>query len=323
MIEEIVPNLYRVEGPLPKNPLKATNSYVVKTSGRTLVVDTGLNQKECLNAMRSALEKLNVDLGETDFFITHMHPDHLDMVWALARDSSAIYFNKPDNDEINSSGQWDDGMSNFARMSGFPENRLQRVIEEYSGHKYSAWGPLEFTILKEGDTISIGDFLFNCVETPGHTKGHMCLYEHDKRILLSGDHILDGITPNISLWLYEDNPLNEYLASLDKVYEFDVELVLPGHRSPFRDCKRRIRELKHHHQMRNSEILSILEKGSKDAYQTASQMSWNMTYNFWNLFPIPQQLFATTEAIAHLKYLEAKGLVQREMHGQKIMFSLE
>ena len=322
MIERILPNLYKIEIPLPKNPLRALNSYVIKSKDRNLIIDTGLNQEECMNAMRSGLKEIDVDLSETDFFITHLHPDHLDLVQTLSKESSTIYFNKPDADDIDTSDKWDDGYHYFARLSGFPENQLQEVIERYSGHKYSGWEP-EFTILKEGDTISIENFLFRCVETQGHTRGHMCLYESKKKILVAGDHILNDITPNISLWVYEGNPLNDYLASLDKVYKFDIQLVLPGHRSLFKSCRERIRELKHHHHARANEVLSILKKGSKDAFQIASQMSWDMAHNSWDLFPMPQKLFATTEAIAHLKYLEEKGSIQKEIKGQRMVFSLK
>ena len=66
----------------------------------------------------------------------------------------------------------------------------------------------------------------------------MCLYEPNKKILVSGDHILNNITPNIQLWSDRWNPLKEYLTSLDKVYEFDIELVLPGHREHFQELQR-------------------------------------------------------------------------------------
>ena len=151
----------------------------------------------------------------------------------------------------------------------------------------------------------------------------MCLYEPNKKILIAGDHILNDITPNISSWSDKENPLNEYLASLDKVYKLDIELVLPGHRGIFRDCKGRIRELKYHHQMRAHEVLTILEKGGKSAFQVASQMTWDMTYDSWDLFPVSQKWFATGEAIAHLVYLEKKGVIRREMVEQKIIFSLK
>jgi len=322
MIEEILSNLYKIEVPLPNNPLKALNSYVIKAQGRNLIIDTGMNREECMSAMYSALGELSVNLRETDFFITHLHADHLGLVSNLATDTSLIYFNQPDANIINliSSGNFWDDMLNFASINGFPEKELQEVLKNHPGYKYSARGQLEFNILKEGETINIGEYLLKCIETPGHTIGHMCLYEPNKKILIAGDHILNDITPNISSWSDKENPLNEYLASLDKVYKLDIELVLPGHRGIFRDCKGRIRELKYHHQMRAHEVLTILEKGGKSAFQVAPQMTW---YDSWDLFPVSQKWFATGEAIAHLVYLEKKGDIRREMVEQKVIFSLK
>ena len=326
MIEEILPNLYKIEVPLPKNPLKAVNSYVIKAQGRNLIIDTGMNREECMSSMYSALGKLSVDLRETDFFITHLHADHLGLVSNLATDTSVIYFNQPDADiisDIISTGSFWGNMLNFASMNGFPENELQEALKNHPGYKYSARGQLEFNILREGETINIGEYLLKCIETPGHTRGHMCLYEPNKKIFIAGDHILNDITPNISSWSDKEDPLNEYLASLDKVYKLDIELVLPGHRGIFKDCKGRIRELKYHHQMRAHEVLTILEKGDKSAFQVASQMTWDMTYDSWDLFPVSQKWFATGEAIAHLAYLAKKGVIQRKMVEQKIIFSLK
>jgi len=321
MIEEILANLYRIEIPLPKNPLKALNSYVIRNTGRNLIVDTGWDQKECMDAMQAGLGALGVDLRKTDFFITHLHADHLGLLSRLATETSTIYFNQPEAERIKSVNRWNDFVD-FARMNGFPEDELQAALHSHPGYKYGLKGDLPFRIVKEGDTISIGDFVFKCVETPGHTMGHMCLYESNKKIFVAGDHILNDITPNIQLWSDGWDPLKEYLASLDKVYELDIELVLPGHRSIFRNCKERIQELKDHHQKRFDEIISILEKVRKNAFQVASQMSWDVIYEAWDTFPVSQKWFATGEAIAHLKYLEGRERTRREMDGQKIVFSL-
>jgi glyoxylase-like metal-dependent hydrolase (beta-lactamase superfamily II) len=83
MIEEVLPALFRIEIPLPGSPLKSINSYVIRALDRTLIVDTGLNRKECLEAMQAGLRELGVDLKETDFFITHMHADHFGLVGRL------------------------------------------------------------------------------------------------------------------------------------------------------------------------------------------------------------------------------------------------
>ena len=321
MIEEILANLYRIEIPLPKSPLKALNSYVIKNTERNLIIDTGWNQEECMNAMQAGVRELGVDLRKTDFFITHLHADHFGLVSNLMTDTSKIYFNQPDVDRFRSGFRLDDFV-NFARLNGYPENELQATLQSHPGLKFRAKKGLTFHILKEGDTISIGDYVFECIETPGHTWGHMCLYEPNKKIFVAGDHILNDITPNIQLWSDEWDPLKEYLTSLDKVYELDIELVLPGHRGIFKSCKERIQELKQHHQKRLDEIISILKKGNKNAFQVASEMSWDIICDSWDLFPVSQKWFATGEAIAHLKYLKEKEIIRKEMREQRIVFSM-
>lgn len=324
MVEEIAVNLYKIEVPLPQSPLKSINSYVIKDPDRNLIIDTGMNREECLNAMVAGLKRLDVDLRKTDFFITHFHVDHLGLVSTLTADDSIIYFNQPDADRFNQvrfGTLWND-MVDYTRLSGFPENELQEALPDHPAQLYGSRERLPFRFLKDEDTLRGGKYLFRCVETPGHSKGHMCLYEPDAKILVSGDHILRDITPTVSLRSDEENPLKEYLTSLDRIYELDVDLVLPGHREIMRNCKERIEELKRHHQERLDEILSILEKGRKNAYDVASQMSWDVNYGSWELFPVLQKWFAIGEAISHLKYLEEEGRVQKELKEEEITYSL-
>lgn len=322
MIEEIMLNLYKIEIPLPKSPLKALNSYVVKGSERNLIVDTGWNQKECMNAMQTGLKKIGVDIRKTDFFITHIHSDHLGLVENLTADTSLIYFNRPDADRFNSGIHLDDFVY-FARLNGFPEEELQAGLRSHPGINFRPSKKLVFHIVKEGDPIHIGDYAFTCIETPGHTPGHMCLYEPHKKIFVAGDLILNDITPNIQLWSDDWNPLKEYLTSLDKVDRLDIELVLPGHRSVIRNGKERIEELKRHHRKRLDEILSILEKGDKNAFQIGSLMSWDIVFDSWDLFPVSQKWFAVGEVIAHLRYLEEEGVIRRETQEQRRVYSLK
>jgi glyoxylase-like metal-dependent hydrolase (beta-lactamase superfamily II) len=290
MIGEVLPNLYRLEIPLPGNPLKAVNSYVIKTSDRNLIIDTGMNRQECMKTMEVGLKKLGIDLRRTDFFITHSHVDHLGLTSNLASGTSLIYFNQPDANRLRSATIWDD-MVNFARLNGFPQNELQGVLHNHPGYKYRLREHLDFSILNEGDTISIGDYSFNCIHTPGHTEGHMCLYDPHEKILVAGDHILKNITPSIRLWSNEENPLNKYLDSLEKIYTLNIKLVLPGHRRIFKNYKERIQELKHHHQRRADEVLSLLEKGSKNAYAGILRMITGINFLFRkNGFPRGRQL---------------------------------
>jgi len=317
MTEEILPDLYRIKIPLPESPLKYLNSYVVKSHDRNLVIDTGFNRKECLDAMNNGLREINVDLADCDFFITHLHADHFGLISSLASGSCKVYFSRPDKEIIES---WEgfEPMIEYAGKNGFPENELRTALHQHPGYKYgSEWIP-DLSILGDGEKITVGDYNFECIETPGHTLGHICLYEPEKKILIAGDHILQDITPNIQCWSDKENPLEKYLASLDKVYKLDVGLVLPGHRRLFKEHRARIDELKRHHERRAEEILDILKKGSGSAFDVASGMTWDIKFDSWNDFPVAQKWFATGEAISHLRFLEEKQLVTKENNSSGI-----
>ena len=102
MAEELLPNIFREAIPLSGNPLKAINSYIIKDkdNGRFLMIDTGMNRSECKEVMEAYVKSLGVDLKRTDFFITHLHADHLGLVSELQQGSSKIYFNYPDAEHI-------------------------------------------------------------------------------------------------------------------------------------------------------------------------------------------------------------------------------
>jgi glyoxylase-like metal-dependent hydrolase (beta-lactamase superfamily II) len=321
MIEEIKPSLFRVEVPLPSSPLKFINSYVIRSSDRNLIIDTGLNRRECLETLRLGLQELDIDLAKTDFFITHLHADHFGLLSKLATETSKIFFNRPETELIEAAGWWEH-MIAYAAQNGFPEDELREAFESHPGREFgSEWIP-EINVIQDGTELMVGAYCFQCVSTPGHSMGHTCLYERNKRILVAGDHILNDITPNIQCWTDEQNPLQDYLASLDKVKDMGIDLVLPGHRRLMTDHKARIAELVVHHERRLREVLSILENHPRNAFQVASRMTWDLDCDSWDEFPKAQKWFATGEAIAHLRYLQVNGLVNRKDHGEGIAFTL-
>ena len=321
MCEEILPGLFRLKIPLPDSPLKYLNSYVIKGDRKSLIIDTGLNRTECLEAMRTGLGTIGVDLEAADIFITHLHADHFGLVTKLATDTSQVYFSRPEKELIES---WEGfgAMIAYAGQNGFPEEELQAALDKHPGAKYgSEWIP-EMKLLEDEDEICVGNYNFRCVATPGHTMGHICLYEADKKILVAGDHILIDITPNIQCWSDVQNPLKHYLSSLDKVYDLKIDLTLPGHRRLIDSHQARIDELKRHHSDRLAEVLSILEKGAANAYQVASQMTWDIDSESWDAFPVAQKWFATGEAISHLRYLEEDGKLLRKLEGKKTLYAM-
>jgi glyoxylase-like metal-dependent hydrolase (beta-lactamase superfamily II) len=325
MVEQIFPDIYKIEIPLPKSPLRALNAYLIKGPERSLLIDTGWNRQECLGSMLSALEELKVDLDRTDLFITHLHADHFGLVEMLARKSTRIYFGKVDASVMmsirKSSEERFDQLFRVYLTHGFPEMELRKATENHPGFRYGPLGAFDLLTLRDGDRIEVGGYLFSCIETPGHSPGHMCLYEGNKKLLVSGDHILLDITPNITWWLEMENSLEKYLTSLEKVYSLDVNLVLPGHRRPLNNHRERIKELQEHHRKRLVEVLHALQLGEKTAWEVAPYLSWDLEIHSWERFPPVQKWFAFGETIAHLQYLEAAGSALSREHKGRILFS--
>lgn len=325
MVERIARGLYRIEVPLPGNPLKSINSYVIQ-GDRNLIVDTGMRRPECEEALRAGLHELEVDLARTDFFITHLHADHLGLVTAFAADTARVYFNKPEAGFIAGSrakGGFMAFLAAQALRSGISEAQLEEAMRQHPGFKYSPPDYPEFTIVADGCTLRAGDYEFRCVHTPGHTPGHLCLYDEKQKILFSGDHVLGDITPNISAWADDSDMLGMFLASLDKVSGLDVRLVLPGHRSVFTDLRGRVEEIKQHHRARLDDVLSIVRARPGTAYEVASQMKWDFVADSWEQFPMMQKWFATGEAAAHLIYLAGTGAVKKTEQGGVFVYSAE
>lgn len=320
MVKELRPDLFCIEVPLPGSPLKYLNSYVVRDPERSLIIDTGFNNDICMDAMQSGLAEIGVDLSRADIFITHFHADHFSLMPRLKTPDTNIYFNRPESELLENWEGFGTMLEN-ARLHGFPERTLQKALNAHPGSKFGVeWTP-EALMLTEGHTLTYGSYTFTCIETPGHTLGHLCLYEKDKKIFISGDHVLIDITPNIQCWRDEDNPLKDYEKSLKKIRDLDAELVLPGHRRVFSDLASRVDELLTHHEDRLNEIRNILKKSSHTAYETAGRMTWDIKAENWEAFPIAQQWFATGEALSHLRYLEADGEISRSLDQGVIIFN--
>jgi glyoxylase-like metal-dependent hydrolase (beta-lactamase superfamily II) len=272
MIEEIAPGFYRIEILLPDTVLKFVNSYVVKDNQRNLIIDTGMYNKECFNAMQVSLRMLDIDLEETDIFITHAHGDHIGLIYQLIGPATTVYINKLEAQIVYGleGNTCISDIGAFVLMSGFPEKDPRKIFPVHAGRQHKSGIAPSFRFIEDGEIIKKSAYKFTCVQTPGHSKGHMCLYEPEKRILIAGDHILKDITPGIQGRLDNENPLKEYLSSLDKIHALDIDVVLPGHGNFFRNPGVRIQAIKEHHQKRNNKVLDILREGAKSIYEMAS-----------------------------------------------------
>ncbi|NLX91779.1 MAG: MBL fold metallo-hydrolase [Firmicutes bacterium] len=333
MIEKILPGIFRIELPLPDFALQTVNSYLLKGDERDLLIDSGIDEKECRAALLKALRELDVDLERTDFFITHFHEDHFGLAPSIASNRSTIYLTFPEAVYWEDLGRWKAGLVHGLK-NGFPEEELKKFINNtpdflkkfpldeikeavkfYEGRTPSR--KTRFQIIGDGEILNVGKYSLRCLMTPGHSCGHICLYEPNEKLLFSGDHILETITPAIFLWSGDDqNPLADYLRSLDRVFNLEIETILPGHRRAFRNHRDRILEIKKHHCRREGEIASVLDVNGKSAYEIASKVSWNIPLP-WDKFTVELRWMALAETLAHLKYMEQRGKVKSISQGSK------
>ncbi len=328
-LEEICEGIYRIEVPLPNNPLKSINSYVIKGECGLFVIDTGLGNETCESVWLHAISEIENPSGRIDFFITHMHADHSGLLSRVSKEDSRIYISKEDAPFITATLNWDKFWQDaeaFALKYGFPKELSKEAIKKHPGYLF---GLKErpagsFQIVGDGDLFIVGDKRLEVIKTPGHTPGHLCLYDKVNNFLFSGDHVLSDITPNISAGEENPNPLAEYLRNLQKIKELSVKLVLPGHRKPFKELNSRIEEIEKHHEIRLNEIILILEELKRaTAYEIASRMSWDIGIDSFDEFPVSQKWFAHGEAIAHLLYLEQQGRVVSKEENGIVIFQLK
>lgn len=327
MYEEVLPDFFRIGVPLPNNPLRELNAYLVRGASRNLLIDNGFNTRESAEALHEALEELEVNLVDTDFFLTHLHSDHNGLTSSLLRSPfSKVFCSKEDGDRLNrfitDENYWPLMMHGLVRH-GFPEEEMRVLFETHPGKIYASTNPLPISHVEEGDNIRYGRYTFSVVEVPGHTPGHVSLYEPATRTYVAGDHILGRISPNITRWDGVDDSLGDYLKSLDKVARLSIDLTLPGHRHLIQNTAERIRQLQEHHAGRLEEVCVILaEHGLVSAYVVASRMRWSLRGITWDEFKVQQKCFAAGEALAHLTHLAATGRAVREEKGENVFFHL-
>ncbi len=166
--------------------------------------------------------------------------------------------------------------------------------------------------LAAGDVIPVGAYTFQVMWTPGHTPGHICLYEPSHQFIIAGDHILEHVAPNVGLQPYSShNPLPGYLQSLEQLESLSIRLALPGHGTPFTDLKVRARELRAHQQERRSQLLALLTATPKTAYELAAQVWTNSRPRNWHQFGSLLRRNAVATVAAHLELLAQDGRIAR------------
>lgn len=311
------PEIYRMLIPLPENPLKTLNSYLIKSENRNLLIDTGFNRPECHEALIENLKELNVDMEKTDIFLTHLHSDHTGLINKIAHKNSKVYIGKIDYEYMfeNLEGfNWEESEKRFA-SEGFPYEIIERLRDTNQAKIFAPDGMFESILVEDGYKFNVDKLEFTVILTSGHTPGHTCLYLEKEKLLFSGDHILFDITPNITSWLRVKDSLRNYIESLEKIKKLEITKTFPGHRATSDNVYSRIDEIIEHHKSRLTDTLEVIkEKSAKEgltAYEIASFMKWNMRGKSWTEFPDNQKWFAVGETLSHLDYLFNENKIEK------------
>jgi glyoxylase-like metal-dependent hydrolase (beta-lactamase superfamily II) len=317
---EIVPGIHQLKIPIPDNPLGYTNSYLVQGDGEYLLIDPGINNDAAFDALQKELTEVGVAFENiTRILVTHSHNDHYGLCGRVKQLSHAkILVHHIARDAIQqmqstAEERWPQS-EQWLRLNGVPGQELAKIKKDTHGTSGSTTPTLPDITLQDDETIVIGSFNLKVVWTPGHSPGHICLYEPAQKILFSGDHVLPVITPHVNVQTQSDvNPLADFINSLNKVEQLDVSLILPAHEHLFHDLPARVREIIEHHEYRNSEIMATIKTRSKTAYQISTKITWMPTLGgvpFRDLEPKDKRM-AVLETLAHLETMRVNGRVDK------------
>lgn len=286
---EVAEGVFRIEVPIPLRSPDRVNCYVLRFDDTVLLVDTGMRGSE--DALLEGLRRL--DVQPTDVLITHGHPDH----WGLASLFSATVIAHPGaRRELDYARSPADmaarfGASEMARAFGIDATRFS-VFDRY---KELVAGIPEIREIADGDHLGA----WTIVWTPGHSPGHICLYREEDHVLIAGDHLLPGFTPNVQPDLDRPDSLADYFSSLQRIAELDVSLVLPAHGEPFRNARERVDELVVHHRQRLERLSRYLAR-PRSLNEVTTEL-------FADLETGEDRMLASLEAFAHLEHLRLLG----------------
>ena len=315
MIEEIFENIFRIPVRLPDSPLKELNTYLIRDPEHSLLIDTGFRLSACKEDLIAGLGALGENPRSVDIFLTHMHADHSGLAAEIAGDDRRIFLSKSDGLLLQGLSEarlkWFGDMEKDI-LTGMPREIVENMASLNPALMFAPISDAKYSEVTNGALLHAGRYKLRCISTPGHTPGHMCLWEEQNGLMFTGDHVLFDITPNITTWPSVSDSLCDYIGSLRAIRKYPVKTALPSHRKPG-DFHTRIDELIMHHENRLSDIKQIVcGSPGLTAYEIAGKMRWRIRANNWDAFPAPQKIFAVGECMSHLDYLRLRGMITRE-----------
>jgi glyoxylase-like metal-dependent hydrolase (beta-lactamase superfamily II) len=313
--------IHQIRLPMVGNPLRYINAYVVEEPDGVTLVDCGWKADDVLAALHEGLAVAGRTLADVRrLAITHHHFDHYGLAGTLRRAGvpelimhrldweRAQHFHTNPQDADAAADAW------MAR-NGF---RAAEDAEDFPHDRAELTPPTRE--VADGERIG----RLEAVWTPGHSPGHLCFIDTQSGRMLSGDHILDPITPHVGQWVERaGDPLGDYVGSLRRAAGYGAIGVLPAHGEPFPDLARRAGEILAHTARRELQVLDILARDAPvSAGDVARTLTWTRRERTFESLSEFHRQFAVSETLAHLEHLHAKGTVQREESTATITYAL-
>jgi len=305
---------YRLRSDMEEHPrvtkgLPYVMPYAITSRGETLLVDCGWATDDSYDALSEQLNEIDIGIDDiTKLVLTHAHPDHCGLAGRLHDEAKCeVYMHEIEIDFLRTRYTEPEDilkkMAVWLKQHGVQQDDVEDLERGSMPVRFFVATVKPDKPVKGGETIDVGDFTFEVIWTPGHSPGHICLYEPNHRLMISGDHVLPMISPNVSLHPQQrENPLQDYIDSLEKIADMKVDRVLPAHEWDIDWFKKRVTELLTHHESRLDEmVVAVGVEGEATAADVARRIRWN-TGSF-DSFAAWMKRAAIGETLAHLRFL--------------------
>ncbi|HEY7070724.1 MAG TPA: MBL fold metallo-hydrolase, partial [Acidimicrobiales bacterium] len=282
---------------------------------------------EAYAALDDGLGELGASMRDVQgVLVTHIHPDHYGLAGRIREASGAWISLHPADARLIQDRYIEptdllERMGQMLRRMGAPEEEIATLQSVAMPVRSFVDPVLPDILLEDGERPDVPGWDLSAIWTPGHTPGHLCFWEPRNELLLTGDHVLPRITPNVSYNPQaSDNPLGDFLAALDRLDEYEPDEVLPAHEHRFDDLHGRIDQLRRHHAERFREVVAAIADGDSTSWGIARRMTWSRP---WDEIDGWMRRAAVGEAMAHLLALRRRGVVAEiEAEGEPTRWEL-
>lgn len=324
-VERVRPGIWSIPVPLPNTSLRYVFVYLFETDRGAYIVDAGWNTDDAFNTLQAGVQSIGYEIADVrGVLVTHIHPDHYGLAGRIRDNSGAwISLHPADAALVHQRYEEPDDLvvrvGDMLRAWGAPSDEVDTLQSSSMPVRPFVDSVTPDVLLEDGAKPDVPDWDLTAIWTPGHSPGHLCFWEDRNRLMLSGDHVLPRITPNVPFHPQSgSDPLGDFLASLDKVDAYEADEVLPAHEYRFLDLQRRTAELRDHHEARFGEIVRAIANGFTTTWSIATQMQWARP---WDEITGFMRRAAVAECMAHLTVLRKRGIVRAEA-GEPMIWSL-